>query len=239
MKYSELYPESTSNGEGLIATLSRIEAIPWSEYDEDLKLNLERLYGVRSGFKEVIDAFILVPEVSRAALLSALYADKWRRLWDNFKLSYNPLDAYKVSEKINSIKKRETTLKIAYGRETDSTSNDVGKVINTGTTSDDVNSKTFGFNSEAAVPVDVDSSAGSYQDTENRDIDLTTHTANSGEDNHTDNSTDTDESTVDKSGNIGYTSPQELIRQEFEIWGTPFFNLVFADIDQFITIQVY
>ena len=220
MKYREAYPNSLSSGHGLISELSSYPDTPWSDV---IAADVERLYSVRSGFKDIIETFLLVPEQNRAALLAALYSEKWTKLWDLFKLSYNPLDAYRMRETEIGTKTVQSTRKSEYGKGVVEVSN--------GSSTENYGSGVYGFNSENSVPSDTGTTGGS---TNSRN-----EITNSGEDNHTGNSTDTDNRTIEKSGNIGYSTPQELIRQEFEIWGTAFFNIIFEDIDQFITLQVY
>lgn len=236
MKYREAYPQTLSEGLGLISELSKHPDTPWNE---SLSATAERLYGVRSGFKDVLETFLLVPQENRVALLAALYGEKWRKLWDVFKLSYNPLDAYRMTEKTDSTKTVESHNETKYGKVVDSVFNEAGTVTDNGSSSDNSNSSIYGFNSAAGAPSNAENATRSNQNTEGRDIDTTSEVTNSGTDTHTGNTTDTDNTSVEKSGNIGYTTPQELIRQEFELWGTPFFNMVFDDIDQFITIQVF
>lgn len=239
MKYRDAYPQSLSSGDGLIYSISSIDKMPWFESDDEFKQNLERLYCTRSGFKDVIETFLLVPESKRAALISALFSDKWIRLWSNFKLAYNPLHAYTMNEKTKSTKTISESESYVHGKEVNVTENNSGTVSNAGSKSDNGTDSVFGFNSSDSVPASTESATSSTNDTETRDLQNTTHTEYSGTDTQSNNSTDTDEISIEKNGNIGYTTPQELIRQEFEIWGTPFFNIVFEDIDQFITLKVF
>ena len=76
-------------------------------------------------------------------------------------------------------------------------------------------------------------------DTENRNLTNSKNITNAGQDEKTMSGDETENYTYTKKGNIGYTTPQELIRQNIELWKIPFFGVVFADIDEFMTVSVY
>lgn len=236
--YLELYPESME-GNGLIRTITE-QGAPWTPMEEQTITTLEQLFAVHSGFKTVTPAFVVADEASRARMLLLLYKEKWARLWNDFKLEYNPLDAYRVDETITRDKDTTNEDKTNYGKTSKTDSTDGGTVGTTESDTRAVLSGVYGFNTAGvSVPSDVSDDSGSANSTETRNLESSSTTANSGTDTTSTTSTE-DETTVTKrSGNIGYTTPQELIRQDLEVWQTPYFNLVFEDIDNFIMLQVY
>ena len=57
------------------------------------------------------------------------------------------------------------------------------------------------------------------------------------------NTLDTDDEKEDvqttRKGNIGVTSTQQLLQQEFDLWKWNFYIRVFEDTDKFLTLSVY
>lgn len=236
--YLELYPES-QQGNGLIRAISEHGA-PWMPMTEQDITTLEQLFSVRSGFKTITPAFVVADDDSRARMLLMLYKEKWKRLWNDFKLEYNPLDAYRVDETITRDKDTTNENSTNYGKISETNSTDAGNVTTTESDTRAVLSGIYGFNTVGvSVPSDVSDDSGSSNSKETRDLEASSTTSNSGTDTTNTTFTEDETTTTNRSGNIGYTTPQELLRQDIELWGIPFFNLVFDDIDSFITLQVY
>lgn len=90
----------------------------------------------------------------------------------------------------------------------------VNDVVET-STNDNGNDKYYGFNTSEPVP-----------NTEN----TSSFTSNGTKDNTR---------TLTKSGNIGVTTTQKLLREERELWDWILLDTVFNDIDKILTIQIY
>lgn len=62
-------------------------------------------------------------------------------------------------------------------------------------------------------------------------------------DKEAENITDTDDEKenqqLTRAGNIGVTTTQQMLQQEFELWRWNFFTQVFEDVDKFLTLSVY
>lgn len=239
MKYSELYPQSMSDGIGLISALGAIESIPWHTLSAEALQDIERSYYVRSNFKTVIDSFILADTSARARLIAALFSQKWSKLWKDFVLEYDPLHAYIVEESGERDKNAESTQTDTYGREVIVNGTDTGTVENSGTENLNGSTGIYGFNSVSAVPSDTETDNTTTTDTETRNLANSNTTVNSGQDTRDNKDNENEIYSVTKKGNIGYSTPQKLLREDIELWKEPFFSIVFADIDYFITIQVY
>lgn len=262
-KYKELYPQTLSDGVGLISTLSSLN-VPWAAMNIP---SIERMYGVRSGFKTIVDSFAEIPAELRASVLYSMFNEKWTKLWNIYQLEYNPLTAYKVLE-TGSNEENEQSSKDVTGTDkfTETSSNEIvgsDKVSETSSNEDltdetvngiDENyNSVWGFNSSNPVSSDY----GNAKDTEStRNENFTASVTDRRSENKEDKSTQVDRSTentegtttergmssshtITKEGNIGYSTPQKLLREEFELWAVPFFQKVFDDIDSFITIMVY
>lgn len=131
----------------------------------------------------------------------------------------------------------------------------------------EANEFTFAFNSEEKVPTHNQIETGTEGHTGTDTTTTTSHSLSDSDTNSktdvTENINGTSDSTTtnartDKStgqtldnvdtkedaqltrkGNIGVTSSQQLLKQEFELWKWNFFFQVFDDVDKFLTLSVY
>lgn len=301
--YRETYPNSLPDGIGLISALGTLENIPWSVLSDEIKQDIERAYNIRSGFKTMLDTLLLAPELQRAKLISAMYSEKWTKLWRIHHMEYDPLHAYVVNETGNrstdstaqetdkfgkvvmTLDTHEGTVSTTddvdvsnnetvttdYGKTQNEQTTDSGTTETYGRAEDNSTDKVYGFNSvdpsnaassntlndnletvdrdlsgtrqttdggqDKSIKVDTESRDRTL--TETRDLDDSRTETNSGQDETSRSENRGEDWTINKTGNIGYTTPQKLIREEFDIWKTPFFAIVFEDIDAFCTISVY
>lgn len=239
MKYSELYPQSMTDGIGLISALGALESIPWHTLSPEVLQDIERAYYVRSNFKTVIESFIHADTSARARLIAALYSQKWTKLWKDFTLEYDPLHAYIVEETGERDKTVYATQTDTYGREVVVNGTDTGTVENSGTENLNGSTGIYGFNSVSAVPSDTQTDSTTTRETETRKLANSNTTVNSGQDTRDNDDKENEKYSVTKKGNIGYSTPQKLLREDIELWKESFFGIVFSDIDYFITISVY
>ena len=75
--------------------------------------------------------------------------------------------------------------------------------------------------------------------TETRDLASTRSVTNGGSDSLTRNDDETRNYTVNKTGNLGFITAQDIIEKEFNVWATPFFEKVFADVNSMIALKIY
>ena len=239
MKYKDLYPLSSS-GVGLIYQLCNDSGLVFHTSLSTLqRQGLERAYYLRSGFKTISDSFVEIPEQHHVLVITSMFQAKWNKLWNLYQLEYNPLSAYKVVESgDNSIERTSQDLN-TYGRTQSVNTDDTGSVTTQGSSESSTTVGLYGFNSQTSVPSDTSANHSSTSDTENRDLNTTSLRTDGGSDTVDRESTEQSIHNVTKEGNIGYSTPQKLLREEFELWAVPFFEKVFADIDNFITIQVF
>ena len=238
-KYIELYPDSITLGEGLISSLFSLEGLPWDGMDSSTIISLERAYGVRSAYKTVSELYELVPKLERAKLLRAMYGEKWQKLWDNFKLNYNPLDAYIVTEEGSNNRTNTVNRSTEYGHIINDDSTNTGTVTNEGSASSNGEEGVYGFNSLNSVPSETSEKSSSDNSTETRDLAAGRKTEHSGVDSANSSDTEKGSYNLTKRGNIGYSTPQKLLREDMELWREAYFNIVFSDIDSVIMLNVY
>lgn len=238
-KYIELYPTSPIEGSGLISQISENAFIPWFTFTPEQKQHLERNYFLRSGNKRVSKSFEIIAAGYRSALLVQMFVDKWTRLWDDFKLQYQTLSPYNITETGNNSSNKDIADVTTYGKTVTNNGTDTGTIttVTSGNSSD--NQNIFGFNSTTAVGANSSTNNDSSNSTETRDLKDSNTQVASGEDVTESNTLEESEHTVTRTGNIGNTSFQELIKQDFDLWAMPYFEKVFADIDDYIMLKVY
>ena len=234
-----MYPESISNGTGLIADICNLPNSPWNSQTDDFKKSIERAFNLRSGFKTVISTFETINAQNRASVIYSVYGEKWTKYWNIYKLEYDPLAAYIVEENGNRDVETNGDRTIAYGKIENESGSNSGTITDNGSDSNSSNNSVFGFNSITSVPSDSSSESGTTNNTETRNLNDTRNLSTSGEDSHTTFNTENEEYTVSKKGNIGYATPQKLLKEEFELWAIPFFDIVFSDVEQLIMLKVY
>lgn len=203
-------------------------------------------------------------EIAKLAL--ATYKDKWDKLYDIYKIEYDPIHNYLdewSDEKDSEITKLETdnltrTDVINSTVSGDKTRTDnLSEVANGNSTSSETTSQTdgkWGFNvasNEGAKPTDNSSSSGSSNTTDTRNtsntgtqnIESTESTnannvrTNSGTVSNNDNE-NTSRSGV-HSGNIGNLTSQQQIREEIKLWQWQFLCEVCNDLITLLTLPIY
>ena len=202
-----------------------------------------------------------------AGILYNIFHRKWDRIWNLSLVEYNPISNYDMTESetigvdIHDVRSNTGTVTNVV----DDTLRETGTVTNvtdtdtsqTGTVSDSgtnsVDNGIFGFNSTTAVG--SNSSDGTVNNTRTDNLHGTDDTTDTRTDNLTkdrdisdtetrniyDNLTadrDTQRS-LSRSGNIGVTTSQQMVRDELEVWQWNFFQMVFEDIDSICCLEIY
>lgn len=239
MKYRELYPESLTEGNGIISQMAAYD-VPWAEFDDFNLQALERSYCLHSGFKEVLPTFAEMPALDRIPAILIHYLHKWTRYYNLYMTEYNPLSAYRVVESGENTRTPNLQDQTTKGTKVVVSGTDSGTVTTTEELGQTEDNSRYGFNSVSApVPVDVTTTGGENTVTETRDLEDSSTTTNSGSDTVKRTGTEKIVHEVTKEGNIGYSTPQKLMREELALWMKPYFDIVFSDIDNFIMINVF
>lgn len=237
--YYTMYPNTFSSGEGLVFDISNIENIPWVESDNDVKHQLERLYALRSSNKVFVSTFEQIPAGDRAKMVAAMFTEKWEKIWNDFNEEYNPLHGYVVNESEQRHREYDDEKTTTYGRNTQVTGTDTGTITDVIDEEISGTSNIYGYNSVSPVPADTSGEQTDSTSTQTRDLATGSSTVNSGNDREESDGQEDVTATISKTGNIGYSSPQSLLKQDIELWARPYFDMVFADIDSLIMLQVY
>lgn len=239
MKYRELYPQSLTEGVGLISQMVAYD-VPWRDLDDSTLRALERSYCLHSGFKEVISTFVEMDAADRIPAILIHYGHKWHRYYTLYMTEYNPLSAYRVVENGENTRTPNLQDQTTKGTKVVVSGTDSGTVTTTEALGQTEDNSRYGFNSfNEPVPVDVTTTGGSNTLTESRQLTDGSTTTNSGTDSVTRTGTEKIVHEITKEGNIGYSTPQKLMREELALWMKPYFDIVFSDIDNFIMINVF
>lgn len=143
------------------------------------------------------------------------YIDKWNKLYQALVIDdYNPIENYSMVEvetpNITKTYHREQNTNIEVSDDGESTSS------------------VYGFNSSTPTP------SGKAE------VDNTRTTSGNKDDNFQDgNDTETGTREKTRSGNIGVTTTQQMLEQEIEIKKHNFYDIVYGDIDNVITLEIY
>ena len=168
-------------------------------------------------------------------LIEQMYTEKWKGLYKTITLSYNPIENYNMTESEN------TETDFTNNQTNNSTTQNKNNLSQTDTSTvqntSNVDMQTYGFNSSTAVDKDKNSST---DDTTNNYTSSSENTMNTTNENTlseiVDNNT---KRTLNRSGNIGVTTNQTMIKQERALWDWNYYNTVFKDIDNLLTLSIY
>lgn len=174
-----------------------------------------------------------------ARIIVIKYNDKWSRLWAMGDTDYNPLDSDNLTE-TETIEAEHSKSGTDTGTiTTDHDRTDTGTITDNGTNSD--NDNIYGFNSSSAVGANT--SSGTDTNTETRNLssnDDITETRNLAD---SETGTKSSSRTLTKIGRSGSmvsgTRVQDLIEAEREVLQWNFWNVVFADIDEILALDIY
>ena len=158
-----------------------------------------------------------------SALVYAMFKTQWAKLWETMNPKYEPLTNYKMTE--------DETGNHTDTRTPNLTSKHTGTDKNEGSATLNTQNNLWGFNSESSIPSDMQDGTNTANITNTRDL--------------TDTETGTDvtagENTrkLNRTGNIGTNTFQNLLQQERNLWMYNFFEQVFKDVDSVLTIPIY
>lgn len=159
---------------------------------------------------------ILEVNVEKLALMiKNKFLDKWDKLYNALILTdYNPIDNYNLYEK------ETPNITKTYHRE----QNTNLEVKDDG----ENNGSVYAYNSSTTTP------------SSKVELDNTRTTTGDVEDNYQDGEdTETGIKELERKGNIGVTSTQQMLEQEIELKKQNFYDIVYADVDSMLALDVY
>ena len=253
--------EVFSNPAAAIITALEEYDVPWKNNnyyvpdDMDYILN----HSANKYVSRMVDILLLNDETLSSNSIGVLaltifkmFSRKWDKLYNTYNLEYNPIENYNMTE-IMTDDTTERTFGHVLTREDDLSHTKTGDETITHDTTDertddltgDVTSDIQGFNSDEYVPStkDISTNTGTQTltktgtDTTNHDI----TESDSGTQTNTESGTNTDVRNyeLNRTGNIGVTTSQQMIEQERKLWEFNFVQIVYNDIDSVLTIGYY
>lgn len=166
-----------------------------------------------------------------ASLLQDLFLEQWKRKYALLTKEYNPINNYDMTETEQG--NGDKDVKVVGNDNHTITIND--SVKDSGTVKATTDNQIYGFNSTTGK--DSDSATGTN----------TTDMTNTRTSNNTDaivkNDSETtnyhDTRTLTRSGNIGVTTTQQMIKSEIELWEWNFYKDVIVDVTHMLTLDTY
>ena len=257
-KLNDLF-SAWAGGGGIFTTLQSLE-VPWAADNIASSLDLE-YHGNFSGDKLIsplVDKIVEGSSISSqeritlANVAFSIFGATWTKQWATLSAEYNPLNNYDMEEKY------EEDNAMTYGKSHTRTDN-LAHSETIGNTRTDNLTETespgqisfeqdyvYGFNSAVSEPSAEKrvtmSGSGTVTNTGTQTDSGTRSGSNTGTVTDADTGKDQGEKdyTLQRHGNIGVMSSQDLIRSEHDLWKWNFFmDVVFPDLDKVLTLQVY
>lgn len=246
IKLNDVY-EDWITGDGVFTDLNEFD-VPWKDPEDPeqaLILNLNMAYhGSHSGDKNIspiIHRFLKSEDDQTrsklARIIYTMYADKWSHLWELMQIEYNPLENYSMTENetpaetTHTVTPAETTETITPAETTVETK--PPRIIN--------EDKISAFNSSDYVDRTLSTSEGDENAKGTESIDVDTAGTNKVEVDEagTDVFTVQNARELTRSGNIGVTTSQQMAQSEIELRKWLYYESVFNDIDNVLTLSIY
>lgn len=230
IKYSDLYFNSLY-GERKLSCLSvmLLDKTVEEEYHAEIYTIDTSENFVLSDGKFVVTYKIIEDFISKTLIniISNKYYNKWKKVFETYKLDYEVLSPYNMSITDNTEDTMTSNDKFNTSRDNrqegteNSTNNDITQ------------SNVYAYNSAAASPNENSTTNTSLNSTTTQN---NTTTGNDNRDYTRDNSI---KKTITRKGNIGNTLPQEMIERQRKLLDTLLYDIIFKDIATVISRERY
>ena len=234
-----------ATGGGIFTALQSMD-IPWKEDGISAQLDLE-YHGNWSGDKAISpllekyveDIPITALEIATmAGVVFKMFSENWLKQWATLKAEYDPIENYHMVEEMTD---DETVTE--YGkvntREDDLSHTKSGTETETPTLVTTRENAVYGFNSTVDTPAGKETDTN-VSGTDVMDYDLTETDSGSVTDTLSGEDTQTRNYHLERSGNIGVTTSQQMLESERNLWKWNFFiDVVFPDVDKVLTSPIY
>lgn len=230
IKYSDLYFNSLY-GERKLSCLSvmLLDKTVEEEYHAEVYTIDTPGNFVLSDGKFVVTYKIIEDFISKTLIniISNKYYNKWKKVFETYKLDYEVLSPYNMSITDNTEDTMTSNDKFNTSRDNrqEGTENS--------TNNDTTQSNVYAYNSAAASPNENSTTDTSLNSTTTQN---NTTTGNDNRDYTRDNSI---KKTITRKGNIGNTLPQEMIERQRKLLDTLLYDIIFKDIATVISRERY
>ena len=154
----------------------------------------------------------------------------WNKLANSLFADYNPINNYDMTE--DKTIKRKTDMKVSISSDSSSESSESGS----SSSNDKETQKYAGFNSDSpqvATETNKDGSQSEHKSNNN-------YESHSGTNETTGALTDNvEEESLNRSGNIGVTTSQQMIESEIQLRRNNLINIIFNDMDSILFLDYY
>ena len=173
---------------------------------------------------KIIEDFIFKTLIN---IISNKYYNKWKKVFETYKLDYEVLSPYNISITDNTEDTMTSNDKFNTSRDNkqEGTENS--------TNNDNTQSNVYAYNSITASPNENSTTDTSLNSTTTQN---NTTTGNDNRDYTRDNSI---KKTITRKGNIGNTLPQEMIERQRKLLDTLLYDIIFKDIATVISRERY
>ena len=171
-----------------------------------------------------------------AKIIANRYGRQWVKLAAVFEAEYNPIENYSMIENMT-----DDTKETVYGHKNTRQNNLSHTKTGTETLENGLEVVTdrdvYGYDSGTATPSEKETATNSGDDVTR----YNTTDADTGTQSDTESGTDTETRNYEltRSGNIGVTTSQQMLQSEIDLWQYDFLKIVYANIDDVLTIAVY
>ena len=190
------------------------------------------------GFYDAIKDIVADDNDMRASMAYETLIN-FREAWDNIYKSltadYNPINNYSMTESGEDTRTNTGTQNTSEERS--GTETETPNLTNTATGENNSSGGLYGFNSAESVPSDT--THGTNTNTNTQSGTVNTDTSGTTSSLRTDDLTEKNVHTFERSGNIGVTTSQQMIESEIELRKKQFYNIVFHDIINYVCLHVY
>lgn len=230
IKYSDLYFNSLY-GERKLSCLSvmLLDKTVEEEYHAEIYTIDTPGNFVLSDGKFVVTYKIIEDFISKTLIniISNKYYNKWKKVFETYKLDYEVLSPYNMSITDNTEDTMTSNDKFNTSRDNrqEGTENS--------TNNDNTQSNVYAYNSATASPNENSTTDTSLNSTTTQN---NTTTGNDNRDYTRDNSI---KKTITRKGNIGNTLPQEMIERQRKLLDTLLYDIIFKDIATVISRERY
>lgn len=230
IKYSDLYFNSLY-GERKLSCLSvmLLDKTIEEEYHAEIYTIDTPGNFVLSDGKFVVTYKIIEDFISKTLIniISNKYYNKWKKVFETYKLDYEVLSPYNISITDNTEDTMTSNDKFNTSRDNrqEGTENS--------TNNDNTQSNVYAYNSITASPNESSTTDTSLNSTTTQN---NTTTGNDNRDYTRDNNI---KKTITRKGNIGNTLPQEMIESQRKLLDTLLYDIIFKDIATVISRERY
>lgn len=260
IRLNDMFAEWATGG-GIFTALDSMD-VPWKEEGISDELDLE-YHGNWSGDKVIsplLEKYVeAVPitaleTATMAGVIFTMFSKNWVKQWATLSAEYNPIENYRMVEEMTD---DETVTE--YGKTNTRTDDLTHTKDGTETqTPDTTETETpslvttrengvFGFNSTTETPASKETNTNvsgnnirTMSGTDELEYDITETDSGTVTDVQSGEDTQTRNYHLERSGNIGVTTSQQMLESERNLWKWNFFlDVVFPDVDKILTSPIY